>query len=95
MVNWKLADPVKLRQQLKRGWPDLIIQDVLDNPALTLPAKDLRYRGTSLEDATVYYRKDGYYILHNNTTEEIIQLSDRFDQDWYDEHRGQIVGPIP
>lgn len=89
----KSSKIVKL--QNTRGWTDLDIQEVLDNPAITLPAIDYSKRGRPDEKATVYYRQDGYYVIRNDVTEEIIQISHRGDAAWYDEHRGSFVKPIP
>lgn len=86
--------PKLVSQQVKRGWSDADIQQVLDNPVLTLPTIDYRRKGSVDEKATVYYRRDGHYVIRNDTIGEVFQLSNTYDLDWYDEHRGGKVSPL-
>ncbi len=92
-LPWKIITEKKLRQMSTRGWSEADIQAVLDNPSFTLTTIDKR--PNIRNNATVYYRKDGYYIIRNDNTQEIIQFSDRKDLQWYDDNRNSKVRPVP
>ncbi len=79
------------RQMPRRGWTENDIKDVLENPSAT--AKTInKATGNS---ATQYYRSDGYYVVRDDVTGEIIQVSDRTDPDWKDSLTNKPVEPKP
>ena len=72
-------------QMTKRGWTDTLIQDTLDNPSRTVATQDTRYLpggGRMSDPATAFIRKDGSYVVRNDVTGDIVQISDRFDPGW-------------
>jgi hypothetical protein len=77
------------KQMLKRGWSDTRIQEALNNPARTVRTTDTRFlpngTGARMNDlATAHYHKDGGYVVRNNNTGDIVQVSDVNDPNWKD-----------
>ena len=69
----------------RRGWTLDNIRDVLANPERTVATVDWRHLpgGTRLEQpATAYVRRDGHYVVINDLTRDVVQLSDRTATDW-------------
>ena len=56
------------------------------NPAKKVVTQDIRFNpttGTRLNDpATGYIAKDGSYVVRNDKTGQIVQVSDRYDPNW-------------
>jgi len=66
------------KQMAKRGWtPDSVCKTV-GNPSSTSPAINKATNGA----ATAYFNADGSYVVVDNTTGEIIQVSDTTDPGW-------------
>ncbi|QIN85109.1 hypothetical protein GBA63_09365 [Rubrobacter tropicus] len=66
------------RQMGKRGWTDTEVEDTITNPARTISTRDTRHLpgGGRMDDpATAYYRSDGSYVVRNNKTGDIVQVS--------------------
>lgn len=61
-----------------RGWTDSLIDDVITNPHATSPAANKATGG----DATAYFRSDGAYVVRDNATGKIIQVSKIGDPGW-------------
>jgi len=91
-TSWWI-EPKKQEQADERGWTIGGIQDVLDNPVDTAPALDKTSGNSDGEPATNYYAKDGYYVVRNNRTGKIVQVSNRNDPDWKDQTTDQPVYP--
>lgn len=76
----------KIAKQINnRGWSDNLVQNTLQNPHKTQVTRDTRYRpdGTRNNDpATAYIREDGSYVVRNDRTGEIVQVSNRNDPNW-------------
>jgi filamentous hemagglutinin len=76
----------KIKKQLeKRGWSREDVQSTIDKPDHTIPTRDTRYLGSGdrLDDpATAYIDKDGNYVVRNDRTGDIVQLSNRNDPNW-------------
>ena len=76
----------KIRQQMmKRGWTEEKIAGVLDSPDEKVSARDRRYLpdGSRInQPATVYIRADGNYVIRNDITGDIVQISDCYNTDW-------------
>jgi hypothetical protein len=81
--QWQHTGVRKQAQSLKRGWTDQDIQNTLDNPVATLPAP--RGNLATGNSATIYYRKDGHYIIRDDVTGDIVQYSNTYDSGWLDE----------
>lgn len=82
----KLNIGAKIKKQIsKRGWTEEMLESVYLNPGKTEPTRDRRYNidGTRKDDpATVYYRGDGAYIVCNDITGDVVQVSDMNDPNW-------------
>jgi len=72
-------------------------------PVLKLPAKDIRkikklgvgnIPGPFYGQPVTYYHPSGHYICVANNTKEVIHISDRNQQLWWDTHRNQYVVPF-
>lgn len=76
----------KIEGQLaKRGWTKDLVQSTIDNPSRTVPWQDTRHLpggGTMSEPATAYYSQRGGYVVRNNRTGDIVQVSNRTDPGW-------------
>ncbi len=77
----------KVEGQLgKRGWTKADVDDALQNPSRTVETRDIRYvpdgGGRLDEPATGYYSQRGGYVVRNDRTGEIIQVSNRNKPGW-------------
>lgn len=77
----------KISQQMgKRGWTAESLDSVLKNPSKTVATKDTRFdpiSGKRLNDpATGYVAKDGSYVVKNDRTGAIVQVSDKNEKNW-------------
>lgn len=83
----------KIQKQMgQRGWTDELIRNTIRSPERTGETVDHRtIEGRKRDDpATAYFRDDGSYVIRNDRTNEIVQLSDRNDPDWTPDDRIQI-----
>lgn len=72
-------------QMKKRGWDQQTIDDVVSNPKKTYKTKDTRHNsdGTqSDQSATVYFNANNEYVVVNDATGDIVQISNRNDLNW-------------
>jgi len=80
------ADPKIRKQMEKRGWDDKRVEETMRNPDRTVTTRDTRHNpstGTKNDDpATAYIDKDGHYVVRNDNSGQIVQVSDRFDPNW-------------
>jgi filamentous hemagglutinin family protein len=77
----------KITQQLgTRGWSVEAIESVISSPAKTVVTRDTRFDpavGTRLNDpATGYISHDGAYIVRNDRTGQVVQISNKNDPTW-------------
>lgn len=76
----------KIQKQMgKRGWSQTDIDDTIKNPSRTVQTTDTRWNpdGTKNNDpATAYYDADGNYVIRNDRTGDIVQVSDKNDPNW-------------
>ena len=86
-----LIDP-KIRGQMKdRGWTDQDIEDlVAKGPTGT--SMDNRSGaktsdGVKRNDTATVYGSPGNYVVINDRTNEVVQVSDKIDQEWTDDGR--------
>jgi WXG100 family type VII secretion target len=73
------------KQMVKRGWTPESIDDTIEHPDRIVETRDTRFNldGTRNDDpATAYINSDGSYVVRNDRTGDIVQVSDRNDPDW-------------
>lgn len=76
----------KIQKQLKRrGWTRVHILKLIADPHRTVETKDRRHvsPGKQLDaPATAYVDAGGNYVVRNNETGDVVQVSNRHDPDW-------------
>jgi hypothetical protein len=78
-ANSSFAYGTKIQGQIpKRGWSDALIDETISSPHHVSPALN---KATN-NPATAYFRKDGSYVVRENVSGRIIQVSDRLDPGW-------------
>jgi hypothetical protein len=75
------------KQMTTRGWTKKSVQEAMENPYKTFKTVDKRYlpdgSGNRLNDpATAYLRKDGHYVVRNDKTGDIVQISNTKKPNW-------------
>lgn len=69
-----------------RGWSLDSIRDTVDNPSETYEAQDRRYNEETEQrnndPATAFVNSEGDYVVVNDNTNDVVQVSDRNDPDW-------------
>ena len=70
--------PRKQRQLKDRGWDQASIHNIVNNPTHTSRATN-RANGNK---ATAYFDQTGNYIVRDDVTGELVQMSDRNDPNW-------------
>jgi hypothetical protein len=70
-----------------RGWTKELIHKTVNNAFKTRSAVNKATGNT----ATAYFTKEGSYVVRDNVTGEIIQISNRFDPKWIPDK--SIVNP--
>lgn len=75
-------DKKNIRKQMaERGWTEKLIRSTRDNPVKTYQTTDHRTKrgvpGRRYEPATAYYSARGGYVVINNRTGDVIQVSRR------------------
>ncbi|MCL2779808.1 MAG: hypothetical protein FWD73_17595, partial [Polyangiaceae bacterium] len=73
------------KQMAKRGWDRDDIDKLIENPHSTKNVRDTRHLpGGGLEDdpATAYIDQQGHYVIRNDRTGDIVQVSNRHDPNW-------------
>jgi len=63
----------KFNQLSRRGWTEERINDTVNHPFVTRKAAN-KANGNS---ATAYFNKDGSYLVRDDITGELVQISDR------------------
>lgn len=82
-ISWQFPNTRKENQAIRRGWDYNGINQVINSLAKTLPSP--RGNLSTNNNATIYYRNDGHYIILDDVTGDIIQVSDTNDANWLDE----------
>ncbi len=76
----------KIEKQLgKRGWTKGQVEGTISNPHRTVSTRDTRNLpggGKMNDPATAYVNKDGSYVIRNDRTGDIVQVSSRKDTNW-------------
>jgi len=83
-MNIKFGRKIE-KQMLKRGWTKKLISDTITNPYRVISVKDTRYLadGKRINDpATAYMNRDNSYLICNDKTGDIVQISDRNNPNW-------------
>jgi len=73
------------RQMAKRGWTKAGLDAAIRDPLRIVNTRDVRHLsgGRRLDDpATAFFGRDGGYVVRNNRTGDIVQVSDRLDANW-------------
>ena len=74
------------KQMAKRGWDRSTIDKTIANPSRTVKTRDTRHKPDGGErnndPATAYINSDGSYVVRNDRTGDIVQISDRVDSGW-------------
>lgn len=77
---------VKIERQMgARGWSREAIADVINNPSRTAATRDTRWirDGQRMNDpATAYLDRGGAYVVRNDVSGDIVQVSNRLDPNW-------------
>ncbi len=75
----KFSIPSKIAGQMEdRGWTSNSLNSTINRPSLTAEATNKATGG----GATAYFNRDGSYVVRDNATGKIIQVSDRNDPNW-------------
>ena len=78
---------IKIRQQMAtRGWTMASIEQTIRHPTRTVRTMDTRHvPGDSRmnDPATAYINLDGSYVVRNDSTGDIVQISHRHDPNWH------------
>ncbi len=76
----------KIEKQLaKRGWTKDSVDDAVSNPQKTIPTRDVRHLPDGRindEPATAFFSKEGGYVVRNDLSGDIVQVSNRLDPNW-------------
>ncbi|MCP4037283.1 MAG: hypothetical protein GY733_10130, partial [bacterium] len=73
------------KQMAGRGWNRSAIDKLIGNPTKKRAVRDTRHLpgGGQLDDpATAYINRQGHYVIRNDRTGDIVQVSDRHNLDW-------------
>jgi RHS repeat-associated protein len=82
--------PKILRQMGPRGWTQAAIENAVDHPVATHDVWD--YTSGTQQPATAYESSNGGYVVVNDATHDVVQVSDVNDSEWkpvWDEPRFQ------
>lgn len=73
------------KQMAGRGWNRAAVDKLISSPHSTRAVRDTRHLpgGGQLDDpATAYVNRQGHYVIRNERTGDIVQMSNRHDLDW-------------
>ena len=77
----ELSISSKIANQMEpRGWSEKLIDDAVANPAATHSVWD--FTTGAKQAATAYERADGSYVVVNDSTGAVVQVSDINDAGW-------------
>lgn len=80
-------DDRKMKPQVKkRGWTEQEVKDLTKNADKVEKGRDTRWNPETGkkndESATMYINKDGHYVVINDKTGDVVQVSDKRDPEW-------------
>ena len=64
-----------LNQMQQRGWTEQLVKETVDNPYTTRVSTNLATNQT----ATVFYTSRGAYVIVDDVTKEVVQISSNID----------------
>ncbi len=73
------------RQMWNRGWSRSSIMDTIRHPSRVVSTRDTRHLpgGRRMNDpATAYYSRGGGYVVRNERTGDVVQISNRNNPNW-------------
>ena len=79
------VSPKIVKQMKNRGWSKRQIDRTINNPHKKISTKDVRWLSDGSrknEPATAFIRKDGHYVIRNDKTNDIVQISNLNDCNW-------------
>jgi RHS repeat-associated protein len=76
-VSTNFSDKIS-RQMSKRGWTASDIDETIESPYTTRSATNK----SNNNPATAYFNKDGSYVVRDNESGDVIQISNRNDPNW-------------
>ena len=62
----------------RRGWTEDSIREIANNPHTTRNA----FNKARNNPATAFFNRDGNYVVIDNVTWEVVQISHKFDLGW-------------
>ena len=83
----KLSKQQWEKQYTQRGWTEESIKNTIQNSYTTREAVNR----TTGNKSTVYYNEDGSYVIKDDITGKIVQISDRNDTNWKPDN--SIINP--
>lgn len=82
----RMSIGTKIAKQIgARGWTRESIDETVQHPARTVTTRDTRWKPDGTRNdapATAYVNKDGSYVIVNDDTGDIVQVSNRNDPNW-------------
>jgi filamentous hemagglutinin len=89
MAARRFGPPVRIEdkiasQLIVRGWTEQEIQDAVARPPIGISTDNT---GSRSDPATVYGSRIGGYVVVNDVTNQIVQISDRTDPGWVPDSR--------
>lgn len=72
-------------QLASRGWTERLVQSTIDKPTRTVSTRDTRHLpdgGRMNDPATAYYGRRGGYVVRNDRTGDVVQVSNRRNPGW-------------
>ena len=73
------------KQMATRGWTRATLDKLISNPHGTRAVRDTRHLpgGERVDDpATAYINRNGDYVIRNDRTGDVVQVSNRHDLNW-------------
>ena len=80
-----VIEPKIEKQMSKRGWTRREIENTIANPYRIVETRDRRWRidgSRRDEPARAYLREDGHYVVRNEVTGTLVQISNRNKPNW-------------
>jgi hypothetical protein len=90
-TNFVIVGTRKINQIASRGWSTRLIENTVNAPYTTRVATNKATGGV----ATAYYRESGAYVILDDTTRQVVQLSDRFNPEGWIPDDSIITPYIP
>lgn len=87
----KLSVEQWLKQVSSRGWNEEMLANTINNPYTTRTALN-RYGSSAGSPATAYYNQSGSYVVVDDISGKIIQVSDFFNPNWIPD--ASIINPF-